>query len=224
MIPVIFWGATGQAKVLRDALSVSDARLVALFDNREIPSPFPDVPIFHGAEGLAAWETSSRKSADIRACVAIGGARGRERLSTLLWLKGRGYSPLTVVHPRAYVARDARMGDGCQILALATLCASARLGDAVVINTKASVDHDCAIGDGVHVAPGATITGEVVVDEFAFIGAGAVILPGIRIGAEAVVGAGAVVTRDVPAGTTVVGNPARVLEKRGAQISDRDGP
>jgi len=43
-----------------------------------------------------------------------------------------------------------------------------------------------------------------------WIGAGAIILPGVTIGDDALVGAGSVVTRDVPAGATVVGNPARV--------------
>jgi maltose O-acetyltransferase len=42
-----------------------------------------------------------------------------------------------------------------------------------------------------------------------WIGGGALILPGVTIGDDAIVGAGSVVTRDVPAGCTVVGNPAR---------------
>ena len=42
-----------------------------------------------------------------------------------------------------------------------------------------------------------------------WIGGGALVLPGVTIGDGAIVGAGAVVTRDVPAGATVVGNPAR---------------
>lgn len=45
-----------------------------------------------------------------------------------------------------------------------------------------------------------------------WIGAGALVLPGVRIGDDAIVGAGSVVTRDVPAGATVVGNPARQLK------------
>ena len=43
-----------------------------------------------------------------------------------------------------------------------------------------------------------------------WIGGGAILLPGITVGDDAVIGAGSVVTRDVPAGATVVGNPARV--------------
>ncbi|BCA61367.1 maltose acetyltransferase [Sphingomonas sp. HMP9] len=46
-----------------------------------------------------------------------------------------------------------------------------------------------------------------------WIGAGALILPGVTIGDDAIIGAGSVVTRDVAAGTTVVGNPARVSTK-----------
>ncbi len=44
-----------------------------------------------------------------------------------------------------------------------------------------------------------------------WIGGGVLILPGVCVGDDATVGAGAVVTRDVASGTTVAGNPARVL-------------
>jgi acetyltransferase-like isoleucine patch superfamily enzyme len=46
----------------------------------------------------------------------------------------------------------------------------------------------------------------------ASIGSGVTLLCGITIGEGALVGAGSVVTRDVPAGATVVGNPARPLK------------
>jgi serine O-acetyltransferase len=45
----------------------------------------------------------------------------------------------------------------------------------------------------------------------AFIGAGAKILGPIRVGAEARIGANAVVLSDVPAGSTAVGIPARIV-------------
>jgi acetyltransferase EpsM len=52
----------------------------------------------------------------------------------------------------------------------------------------------------------------VTLERGAFLGAGAVVVPGVRIGADAVVAAGAVVLHDVPAGTTVLGVPARRRE------------
>lgn len=213
MTPVIFWGATGQAKVLRDALLSYDVKLVALFDNRDIMSPFPEIPIFYGEAGFSQWAQGYPNGCSVRSCVAIGGTSGRDRLARMHWLKARGYAPLTVVHQRAFVTEEALIGEGCQILAMSAVCAGAKLGEAVIVNTKASVDHDCTIADGVHIAPGATLAGEVVVDEFAFIGAGAIVLPRLHIGANAIVGAGAVVTRNVAAGETVTGNPARIHRK-----------
>lgn len=213
MIPVIFWGATGQAKVLRDALPIHNTNLIALFDNRDIVSPFTDVPIFHGEEGFSQWEQRYRDHFQVHACVAIGGSFGRDRLERMHWLQSRNYTILSVIHPTAFIAKDALVGDGCQILAMSAVCAGVSLGQAVIVNTKASVDHDCVIGDGAHIAPGATLAGEVTVGKFTFVGTGAVILPRIRIGIGAVIGAGAVVTRDVAAGETVVGNPARPIAK-----------
>ena len=46
-----------------------------------------------------------------------------------------------------------------------------------------------------------------------WIGGGAILLPGVNIGDDAIIGAGSVVTRDVPAGVTVMGNPARLAVK-----------
>lgn len=46
-----------------------------------------------------------------------------------------------------------------------------------------------------------------------WIGGGALVLPGVTIGDDAIIGAGSVVTRDVPAGSTVAGNPARAVRR-----------
>jgi len=51
------------------------------------------------------------------------------------------------------------------------------------------------------------------IEDGARIGGGVTLLPGVTIGASAIVGAGSVVTRDVAAGVTVVGVPARPLER-----------
>lgn len=52
----------------------------------------------------------------------------------------------------------------------------------------------------------------VVIEDGVWIGFNATIMKGVRVGANAVVEAGAVVIADVPAGRTVAGNPAKLVE------------
>jgi len=54
---------------------------------------------------------------------------------------------------------------------------------------------------------------QIVIEDDVWVGARAILLEGITIGREAIVGAGAVVTKDVPAFTTVAGNPARRIDR-----------
>ncbi|MDG5489254.1 DapH/DapD/GlmU-related protein [Sphingomonas sp. BGYR3] len=53
-----------------------------------------------------------------------------------------------------------------------------------------------------------------------FIGGGSVILPGVTIGDGCVIGSGSVVFDDVPSGSIVAGNPARVI-KSGVTVGPR---
>ncbi|MBP7142660.1 MAG: putative colanic acid biosynthesis acetyltransferase [Opitutaceae bacterium] len=57
-------------------------------------------------------------------------------------------------------------------------------------------------------------TAPIVVGAHAFIAARAFLLPGVEVGEQAVVGACAVVTHNVPQGSIVAGNPARVIGHR----------
>ncbi|WP_396153183.1 acyltransferase [Flavobacterium sp.] len=53
--------------------------------------------------------------------------------------------------------------------------------------------------------------GNVVIEDNVFIGMNALIIKPITIGKGSVIGAGAVVTKDVPPGTIVGGNPAKIV-------------
>ncbi len=52
---------------------------------------------------------------------------------------------------------------------------------------------------------------DTVIGKNCFIGAHSIILPGVTVGDGSVVAAGSVVNKDVPAGSIVAGNPAKVI-------------
>ena len=120
---------------------------------------------------------------------------------------------LPVRHSSSVVAADVVIGDGAVLLAGTVVNPGVSIGGFVVMNTGATVDHDCTLEDGAEVGPGAHLAGSVVCREDAFVGIGACVVQGLEIGAGATVGAGAVVLNDVAPGTTVVGNPARLLRR-----------
>lgn len=132
---------------------------------------------------------------------------------------GHGLEPLTVLHPDARWSSHAGIGAGAQLLPGCIVNAGAEVGVNTIVNSGAIIEHDCRIGDHVHVASGAILAGGVRVGDCAHIGAGAVVRQGVTIGDGAVVGAGAVVIADVGPEQTVIGNPARAWDAKGAVTS-----
>ncbi|MCZ0860827.1 NeuD/PglB/VioB family sugar acetyltransferase [Methanocorpusculum sp. MG] len=207
----ILWGAKGHGMILRDILdNHCGFKPLAVFDNDlTIPSPYLDIPLYHGKDGFENWISTLSHTKDIGFSVAIGGNRGKDRLDIAQYLSAFDLRPLTIVHPRASISQDVKLGSGVQVFSGACISVDVSIGDQTIINHMANVDHECKLGSGVHIAPGAVLTGCVEVHDCAMIGAGATILPNLVIGEGAIVGAGAVVTKDVGDGDVVVGVPAR---------------
>jgi sugar O-acyltransferase (sialic acid O-acetyltransferase NeuD family) len=206
---VILWGGTGQAKVVRPILEYYGAKVAAVFDDTpNLAPPFPDVALFWGWSGFQQWVQRQNRE-EVGFCVTIGNPHGRVRLRFQERLMQEGLTPVTIAHHTAFIAENAVIGVGSQILAGAIVAPEARIGQQCIINTKASVDHECVLEDGSELAPGATLCGLVHLGVNAWVCAGATVLPRLKIGADAIVGAGAVVIEDVPAGVTIVGVPAK---------------
>jgi len=210
---VIFYGGSGQAKVVRPIVEYYGSNLVAVFDDTpNLKKPFPDVPLYTGNE-LKEWVQTQRKS-ELGFCVCIGNPYGRMRNILHDKLEDEGLSPITLAHHTAFIAKDAKIGVGSQILAGSIIGPEVELGKGCIVNNNATVDHESFLEAGVEIAPGATLCGLVNVGANSWIGAGATVLPKIQIGSDAIIGAGAVVTKNVTKGQTVVGNPAKPLKGR----------
>lgn len=172
-----------------------------------------DAPVLgDDAAGIAAF----RQGRCDGALVGIGNTALDARRRAFERLAAAGVPTPAVAHPRAIVARSAVLGPGTVVFAGAVIGARASLGANVVVYSGAVLEHDSVLEDHVYVGPGVVLAGAAILRAGAFVGAGAVLLPGMEVGAGAVVAAGAVVTDSVPAGTTVLGVPARprVAERR----------
>ena len=116
------------------------------------------------------------------------------------------------------------IGEDCVIGSYVEIGKGVKIGNRCKVECRAFIPPGVTVEDEVFIGPGAIFTNDkhpkavgdwkitpTLVKRGASIGAGAVIVCGVTIGESATVGAGAVVTEDVPAGATVVGNPAREL-------------
>ncbi|MFD1178450.1 maltose acetyltransferase domain-containing protein [Paenibacillus puldeungensis] len=98
--------------------------------------------------------------------------------------------------------------------------------DCVILDVcEVHIGDHCFMAPGVHIYTathplhpndrnsGAEFGKPVTIGNNVWVGGRAVIVPGVTIGDNAVIAAGAVVTKDVPSGTVVGGNPAKIIKK-----------
>lgn len=85
------------------------------------------------------------------------------------------------------------------------------IGSGTKIDNLVHIAHNVRVGENCMIIAGAELSGSVVVGDGAWIAPNACVREHLTIGAGAKVGLGAVVVKDVEPGTTVVGNPARVM-------------
>ena len=94
-------------------------------------------------------------------------------------------------------------------------------GMGTVIGETAEIGDNCTLYQGVTLGGTGTETGKrhPTLGNNVVVGVGASILGSITVGDKALVGAGSVVLKAVPAGSTVVGVPARVVRERGVRVA-----
>lgn len=198
-------GAGGHARMVADCAEALGWSQVDVFDD----GPGQTTGPFRVGGPVAQFLTRLGTYGGVVAAVGDNGAR----LELHRTLEAAGARMVVLVHPRATVSRHARLGPGTVVFAGAVVNVGAELGRATIVNTGATVDHDCRLADGVHVAPGGHLAGGVEIGEGTWVGVGAAVREYVTIGNPVLVGAGATVVKSIADDLTVVGNPARPLER-----------
>lgn len=203
-LPLVLLGSGGHARVLLSLLRAAGNKVVGVCDPRlshDAGSSWEGLEII-GDDTVLAVRYRPNQVALVLGVGKTTADLNRERLYET-W-RDRGYHFPALVHPAAWVAQDAVLESGVQIMAGAIVQPGCFIGENSIINTRVSVDHDCKISRNVHIAPGATLCGSVNVASGAFIGAGAVIIQNIHVGEYSVVGAGTTLVRDLDARVKII--------------------
>jgi sugar O-acyltransferase (sialic acid O-acetyltransferase NeuD family) len=210
---VVIIGAGGFA---REALDVFDAvnvvkptyEVVGFVVDPEYGNPGNVVngkPILGGFDWL-------EENTDVLGICGVGAPE--HRLKLIRRAEEIGIRFCTVIHPSAVLSRWLRIGEGSIITAGCILGNQTTIGNHVHLNADCTIGHDVVMADFVTLAPGAHVSGNVLMNEGCYVGTGANIVQKKTIGAWSIIGAGSTITQDVPANTTVVGVPGRVIKTR----------
>jgi sugar O-acyltransferase (sialic acid O-acetyltransferase NeuD family) len=204
--PVILVGASTFAEEITDLCAMAGVPVAAWIEgiDRDRADAAADPPI--------VWvDDQADLHPDLPILPAIGSVARRGLGERLV---GEGRRLATFVHPSAIVAPSAVLEPGCVLFPLVVVGARTRIGQGTIVNRGALIGHHTVIGSFGFVGPGANIAAKVSIGTGVHIGLAAVVRDGLTVGDGATLGAGAVAVGPVAAGTTVVGVPARPMERR----------
>src|SRR4051794_10794200 len=204
--PVAIYGRGGLGRELLEVLRDMGRRCVGF-----VVDPSYEA---HPIGGIAVHRSISALAVDpsVQFVIALGNPVLRARLATKVEQE-IGPRFATLVHPRSWIGSSVSIGPGSIVFGLSSISADTKLGRHVLVNPGTTIAHDCDLADFATLGPSCALAGGVVMEELAELGVGVRLAPKVRIGHNAIVGAGAVCIRPVEPNTTVVGVPARLINR-----------
>lgn len=117
------------------------------------------------------------------------------------------------IHPSAYIARSAAIGEGCVILANSVVNCNAVIGDFNTLNSNVLIGHDTVIGDNNFFAGHTCVGSGLSIGNGNFFGLNSTLKNLVQIEDYNLIGMASNVVKNVGSDTTLIGNPARELKK-----------
>lgn len=140
---------------------------------------------------------------------SVGSVQTRKRCCEKILAKGGEF--MTLIHRTARLGTNAKIGTGSIIAAYVSVGADAQIGEYTLVQSYSIVAHDVKVGNFARIDTHVVCVGGTVVEDEANIYTNSVLNHKVVVEKGASVGACSFVIRRVKAGTTVCGNPARLL-------------
>jgi sugar O-acyltransferase (sialic acid O-acetyltransferase NeuD family) len=119
--------------------------------------------------------------------------------------KALGYAPASYISSRAFVWRNARLGEHCFIFENNVIQPFVTIGDDCVLWSGNHIGHHSTIGDDCFISSHVVVSGKCTIGSRCFMGVNSTVANDVKIGDDCVIGAAATIIGDVPSGKTAVG-------------------
>lgn len=151
-------------------------------------------------------------------CISEDVKLGKDvKLSKFINLYGCVIGDDTKIGAFVEIQKNAAVGNNCKISSHTFICEGVTIEDDVFVGHNVTFINDryprATAEDGRLQTEADWTVEPTLVKKGASIGSGSTILSNVTIGEKAIVGAGSVVTKDVPPGSIVAGNPAKIFRK-----------
>lgn len=156
---------------------------------------------------LGDWEAYSL-SKDDYCLITVADCSWKEKIYRVLKDKTTFF---TYIAPNAVLGKYNLIGDGSIICPNCIITTNVSLGKCTTLNIGTQIGHDVKIGDFSSLMANVDLGGHVTLGKSVFVGSKATIIPKIKVEDSSIIGAGSVVIKNVKTGTTVFGNPAKVI-------------